>query len=164
MFALLRLQGALCVPDYASGMRRQYDELITGLATDSTGYAQAVADAITKSGKDFRHFASGDFQSTAHVALVCDIAKRSPRVKHWAATRETSYVQAYLASGGTIPTNLVIRISADVIDRPAKDIGLPTSTVVTSGATCDANKRGGECGPCRKCWSRRVQNVAYPLH
>ena len=156
-------KGRFVFANVQAAMRRQYDETMDALMYPDNGYAQAMAYEITQTGEDFRHFASGDFQSAAHVALVCEIARLSPSVRHWAASREYGYVAEYLRQGGTIPANLTIRMSADRIGRPAKDVGLPTATVDYNGDRCEAKTRGGHCGPCRKCWDASVSNVDYPL-
>jgi hypothetical protein len=126
----------------------------------------------------FRWHDSGDLQSIQHLANIVEISRRTPTVKHWLPTHEVGMVSRYLQAGGTIPTNLVVRISADRHDQPAK-LGatlalLPTSTVHTTSApveiedqrtvTCHAIDRRGRCGGCRKCWDPEVKNVSYPHH
>ena len=133
----------------------------------------------------FRWHDSGDLQGVWHFANICEVARRTPDVRHWIPTREHEYVLGYLATGNTIPDNLAVRISADMIDAepvlPAGLAAFPTSTVSTvsqrhkgyetelvegkGSIECRAvEARDNKCGPCRACWDRRVVNVNYPQH
>ena len=140
-----------------------------------------------------RWFDSGDLQSVAMLKAICGVAERTPDISHWLPTREAKIVKDYLAGGGVVPSNLVIRISATMIgDKPVKGYA-NTSTVhrkeeALTGKECLAYRtdttRGlvseeefkaarkakdksydfGHCGDCRACWSFDVENVSYPLH
>lgn len=131
----------------------------------------------------FRWHDSGDVQSVDHLAKIVEVARRTSFVRHWLPTREREFVAAYLRRArGKIPGNLVIRISARMVNRPPEDevtyelAGLPTSTIHHHGdppvqvsgrrndsVACRALERGHKCGPCRACWSPDVRNVSYPL-
>ena len=111
---------------------------------------------------------SGDLQGVWHLRKICEVAEGTPKIMHWLATREAKMVQDYVAEGGLIPGNLVIRVSATMIDR-----GPPTSWPLTStvheksdpvGHRCPAPTQNHECGSCRACWSRDVANVSYEKH
>lgn len=130
----------------------------------------------------FRWHDSGDLQSVDHLARIVEVCERTPAVHHWLPTREYADVAAFLARGGTIPPNLVVRLSAHMIDTepvvPPELAHLPTSTVQTfpsgSGVALVEGKgaiecraienRDNHCGPCRACWSPEVRNVSYPQH
>lgn len=128
----------------------------------------------------FRWHDSGDIMSVDHLARVVRVCARTPDVKHWLPTHEPFMVRDYLASGGTFPDNLVVRISADMIDGvPTVDgLDLPTSTVhlrlgrpvrspawrTNDSIECLAPARDNACGSCRACWSPRVRNVSYHAH
>lgn len=128
----------------------------------------------------FRWFDSGDLQSPEHLAKIVAICRRTPRCSHWIPTHEPGIVREFLAGGGKLPGNLVIRISADYIEDRPTDVpaGCNTSTVhkfkgePVPAATgnpkhsieCKAYERGHHCGPCRACWSPDVANVSYPKH
>lgn len=125
---------------------------------------------IAKGGEPFhRWFDSGDLQSVAMLAAICDVAKATPTVKHWLPTREAKMVKDYIANGGVVPANLVIRISATMVgDAPITGYD-NTSTVhakdqAAHGWSCPARSQGNACGDCRACWSKDVANVSYPLH
>jgi hypothetical protein len=141
-------------------------------------WSEAMAFLINAyaQGGHFRWFDSGDLQSPAHLDMILWVARRTPTVSHWLPTRETGIVRPRLAD---IPSNLTVRVSADVIGRaPRRAMGLPSSTVhrnpglpVRIGTSrrndsieCLAYLRGHRCGTCRACWSPKVGNVSYLLN
>jgi hypothetical protein len=78
-------------------------------------------------------------------------------------------VRDYVRGGGVLPDNLVVRVSATMIDGAAPKAWPLTSTVVShdgiaEGHSCPARHQGNVCGACRACWSKDVPNVAYPVH
>jgi len=113
----------------------------------------------------FRWHDSGDLQGSWHLANIVEVAKRTPHVNHWLPSREYRMINDYEANGGIIPSNLVIRESAHMVDAPPPVTTRPTSTVVTDGSqTCPARSQDNECGTCRACWDPTVKNVSYPKH
>ena len=62
------------------------------------------------------------------------------------------------------PDNLIIRLSAPMVDQAAPESWPHTSTVVTSGRTCPAPDQGNQCKDCRACWDKDVKNIAYGEH
>lgn len=126
----------------------------------------------------FRWHDSGDLQSVAHLERIAEVCRRTPRVKHWLPTREYKIVADYRAQA-EIPANLCIRLSAHMIDKPAPQVGLPTSTVNSTQASnplpilnsipsgtryCPAQSQGNKCLECRACWDQSVANVSYHVH
>lgn len=115
----------------------------------------------------FRWHDSGDIQDLEHLIKICDVARRTPDTKHWLPTRERSIVNTYLAQH-TVPDNLIIRISATLIDNEPPDTPLPTSTVHHTsdpvGHACPARQQNNECGLCRACWNPAIANVSYQKH
>jgi len=131
----------------------------------------------------FRWHDSGDLRGLWHFENIVKVCELTPDVRHWLPTREYEVVAAYIASGKTIPTNLVVRLSAHMIDEepvvPDTLKHLPTSTVSTAPASSMGMKliegkgsvecraveaRDNKCGACRACWDSRVTNVSYPQH
>lgn len=128
----------------------------------------------------FRWFDSGDLDSVEQLRRIVEVCERTPRVKHWLATREITYVKAYLSwsvpepwnkrAEEAWPSNLVIRISADMIGEKAPDGPWWKSTVhwdvgqPVEGFECEAYSRDMKCGPCRACWSPNAENISYPEH
>jgi hypothetical protein len=112
----------------------------------------------------FRWHDSGDLQSPSHLEKIATIAQAAPHVRFWLPTREKAFVYTYLKRHGSFPENLVVRLSAAMVDGPPP-AGFPhTSTVVTSGWTCPAPEQNNECGTCRACWNPEVKNVSYRKH
>lgn len=130
----------------------------------------------------FRWHDSGDLQGVWHLENIAQVCRCTPAVQHWLPTREYEFVAEYLRREYQ-PTNLVIRLSAHMIDTepvvPPDLAHLPTSTVstvsrYTSGVAIVEGKgsvecravaeRDNKCGPCRACWSTDVNNVSYPQH
>ena len=111
---------------------------------------------------------SGDLQSVEHLTKICAVAALTPTVNHWLPTREHGIVQAYKAQGGIVPDNLLIRVSATMIDGPATKAWPYTSGVHTQAQeglrVCPAPTTNNTCGPCRACWSKDVPHVSYHKH
>jgi hypothetical protein len=123
-------------------------------------------EAKTLRGSFFRWHHSGDIQSIDHLRDIVAVVAATPNVTHWLPTREYAIVAKYRAIYGDPPANLVIRLSAHMVDGDAPSgFGLPTSTVTTNhDATCPAPTQGNACGDCRACWSPDVADVSYGLH
>lgn len=112
----------------------------------------------------FRWHDSGDIQSPSHLEKIVAVAQACPHVCFWLPTREKVFVYSHLKKHGSFPENLVVRLSAAMVDGPPPE-GFPhTSTVVTEGWTCPAPEQNNECGTCRACWSQGVENVSYRKH
>ena len=108
----------------------------------------------------FRWFDSGDLQSFWHLEQIVKIAELLPKTLFWLPTREQEYIRRL----EVCPDNLVIRVSAAMVDgRPPQGFPL-TSTVVREGASCPAKYQDNRCDACRACWDRDVKNVSYALH
>ena len=117
--------------------------------------------------KEHRWFDSGDLQSLEMLEAIVEVARKTPKVKHWLPTKEYKVAAKYLKTN-TLPKNLVLRVSATMIDGKPSKVFKNTSTVHKNnkaiGFECEARSRGNACGPCRACWDRRIKNVSYPKH
>lgn len=113
---------------------------------------------------------SGDLQSVEHLANICEVACRTPRIKHWVPTQEIGMVRAYIARGGVVPANLVIRLSSVSFDDGPRRAWPHTSAVysgiapLSPGHGCPAHDQHNECRGCRACWSPDVAHVLYKMH
>lgn len=117
---------------------------------------------------------SGDLQSVEHLTKICAVAAATPFLWHWLPTRELQIVKDYVARGGIVPDNLVIRVSATMVDGNATKAWPTTSGVhkdaAAQGEPCRAKMKDkkdpeyGKCGECRMCWDATVEHVSYPLH
>lgn len=115
----------------------------------------------------FRWMDVGDLQDENMLRNIMTIARATPDIKHWLPTRELAIVRACKSE---VPENLLIRVSATMIDgRPPG--GWPwTSTVIEAEEhpwderVCGALDNEGQCRDCRWCWDHDVRNIAYMLH
>ena len=119
--------------------------------------------------KVFRWHDSGDLISLEHLLAIVQIAKATPNVKHWLPTREVKIVQEYKQKYGKFPNNLVVRISATMVNGVPHKFHEHSSTVATStdlaiGHLCPAPKQENKCGDCRACWDTNIKNVTYLEH
>jgi len=112
--------------------------------------------------KVFRWHDSGDLQSLEHFEKILDVCRRTPLVKHWLPTKESSLVKNY---AGEIPKNLTIRLSGAMVNgNPPKYRNTSTVTTDKSKATCRSFENDGECGKCRACWDSDIKNITYLAH
>ena len=123
----------------------------------------------TKDKEYFRWHDSGDVQSIEHLRKIVEVCEMTPEVMHWLPTREYKIVKSYLINFGEFPKNLVVRLSAHMIDQKPPSINnLNTSTVHKSkgaiGTECGAYKNNNECGDCRLCWDPKEKNISYKYH
>lgn len=127
----------------------------------------------------FRWHTSGDVQSLEHLVAINEIAKALPEIKFWLPTKEFGIVREFKAMYGEFAGNLCVRPSMfKVNQKPSKALGLPTSTCISSpnefnadhGRICPASLQqfNGQakvnCGDCRSCWDKNVENVSYIYH
>ena len=121
----------------------------------------------------FRFNDSGDLLSEGHLKAIIDIAIAFPHVKFWLPTKEYGIVKNVLKDI-ECPINLTIRISSYFVDSSPPKLGQCQTSTVSSGkgsghgmlclATHAKDIFGKECGPCRICWDKRVDNVDYCKH
>ena len=141
------------------------------LQADPKLWAKAMAFQITRYNTDGYHrwFDSGDLQSLKMLQAIVEVCKLTPHVKHWLPTQERGIVKEFKSNGGIVPDNLVIRVSASLLngDMPSGiDNG---SQVFTKGNTpkgfeCKARHNNNACGSCKACWTKEVKFVSYPKH
>lgn len=119
--------------------------------------------------KYFRWHDSGDLQGVVHLKKIVEVCKKTPGVMHWLPTREANFVKEYKNKYGEFPKNLVVRISATMVNGVPHKFHGHSSTVVTSenlatGHLCKAYKQGNECKSCRACWDPSIADIAYLKH
>ena len=186
---LALVEGSVCYDCYALKANYMYPSVaqahetrLQGLSNPAwVGAMVMMLTAVHKSGRGrngpiakgwHRWHDSGDLQSVEHLDKICEVARRTPKIRHWLPTRELGIVKAYQKAGGVVPANLVIRVSATMVDGDVTQAWPTTSGVYDKAAAvghdCPANRRKGDmkgkCGPCRACWNPAVKRVDYPLH
>lgn len=130
------------------------------------------------SGSTFRHFFrwfdSGDVYSSELARQILEVCRRTPETAHWLPTRarKSPAVAAVLAELERLE-NVAVRHSSDGVNGEELPGAALSSTIVPHAGTfvagrgrveCGSWRRGGECGPCRACWSRDIAVTAYPAH
>jgi hypothetical protein len=171
---LRKVKGSTCASCYACKGRYGFSNVQAAMQRrlDSLNHPQwidALCYLITDSQNfHFRWHDSGDLQSIAHFANIVEIANRLPKVKFWLPTRERKLVLDYQRLFGAIPKNLVVRVSAAMVDGAPPESCANTSTVhrreKPAGRACPAPQQNNQCGTCRACWNPRVKNVSYSFH
>lgn len=175
--ALAKVKGSVCEGCYADG-RGNYswptvqNALYRRLESiTSPTWVEDMTELIRgKHQEYFRWHDSGDIQSLDHLRKLNQIAQNLPQVKFWLPTRETGIVAQFMREHVKAP-NLIIRVSAMMVNGPAKNIlDLPVSYVHTGIAArvkgtkvCPAPKQNGSCGECRNCWNPSM-NISYRKH
>ena len=126
-----------------------------------------IADAIAHGAEPyFRWHDSGDLQSVDHALRIVAIAERLPFVQFWLPTREQRVIRSIREC---IPSNLIVRVSAQMVDGAApagfSHVSLVHTVTAPSGAyACPAQSQGNACRDCRACWSANVATVSYHVH
>lgn len=130
------------------------------------------------SGATFRHFFrwfdSGDIYNAELAEQILEVCRRTPDTAHWIPTRarKSPAVAAVLAKLEQLQ-NVAVRHSSDSVHGEELDNVTLSSTIVPHAGDfrggkgrveCGSWRRGGECGPCRACWSRDIAVTAYPAH
>ena len=134
-------------------------------AITSPDWATNMARSINKA-KYFRWHDSGDIQSSEHFQKIVEVAEATPNTMHWLPTREAQIVASYT---GELPDNLVVRVSAAMVDGPPPKRFANTSTVhnktiPVNSHTCPAPQQENKCLECRACWDKAVSNISYHQH
>jgi hypothetical protein len=142
-------------------------------------WIDAMVAAIHDSGtRYFRVHDSGDTFSTAYAECWLEVCRRLPAIRFWIPTR------AWQQPSGALPVfdpllaalrqlaslpNVTVRPSAlNFGDLPPIVAGLhadSTADVKAAGIRqCPAPQQGGQCGPCRLCWTAKGVPVSYARH
>jgi len=171
---LALVKGSTCEGCYALKANYQYPSVQAAHAKRAAGlehpqWVEAMVYLIEKAGeKYFRWHDAGDLQSFQHLLNIVSIAEKLPSVSFWLPTREKGLVNQYLRSFKAFPDNLVVRVSAAMIDSEAPAGFQNTSTVhdqaAAQGYSCPAQSQGNKCMDCRACWDSSVANVSYHKH
>jgi hypothetical protein len=167
------VKGSVCNKCYAMKGFYMYPNVKNALDTRyasiyNPGWVDAMTLLISAFSSDyFRWFDSGDLDSQTQLENIVQIAINLPNTKFWLPTREYGIVASY-AKKNKIPSNLIIRLSGYMIDKPgpselASKLGCYTSTVDTMNYTCPASTTNNKCGICRLCWST-TPTIRYKKH
>ena len=173
---LAKVKGSICSGCYSIRLQKIRPSVDKGYkknlfkwqVSNTSNWIDAMVFQILRAKvKEHRWFDSGDLQSLEMLEAIAEVARQTPEVKHWLPTKEYKVAAKYLKTN-IEPSNLVVRVSATMIDGKPSKVFRNTSTVHKSsepiGFECKARSRGNACGPCRACWDKRIKNVSYPKH
>ena len=173
---LAKVKGSICSGCYSIRLQKIRPSVDKGYkknlfkwqVSNTSNWIDAMVFQILRAKvKEHRWFDSGDLQSLEMLEAIVEVARKTPKVKHWLPTKEYKVAAKYLKTN-TLPKNLVLRVSATMIDGNPSKVFKNTSTVHKNnkaiGFECKARTRGNACGPCRACWDKRIKNVSYPKH
>lgn len=170
---LAEQKGTVCEGCYArkgtyafGNVQKKLEERYRGLLNELWTPAMVADLRInTEAGDYFRFFDSGDLQGPNHLANIIRIASAVRDVCFWLPTREASLLRDI--NPRTVPENLRVRLSGNMIDGPVPQFWPWTSAVVSDPeeATCPTSINGGSCADhdCRTCWDE-TPTVKYLRH
>jgi len=172
---LVKIPGSTCSGCYALKANYFYPSVKIGhsrrlRSINNKTWTVAMIQLINHYEKDFfRWHDSGDIQTVDHLRKICAVAAGTPDIQHWLPTRETRILKEFKEAGGAIPSNLVIRLSATMVNGAPGKSHEHSSTVHTKdappiGEACNASKQGGRCLDCRSCWNSDIRNISYEKH
>ena len=172
---LVKIPGSTCSGCYALKANYFYPSVKVGhrrrlRSINNRTWVPAMIMLINHYEKDyFRWHDSGDIQTVDHLAKICAVAEGTPSIKHWLPTRETGLRKEFKDAGGAIPSNLVVRLSATMVNGAPGKSHEHSSTVHTKdaapiGEACNASKQGGRCLACRSCCNSDIRNISYEKH
>ena len=177
-YKMAQIKGSICSSCYADkGFYSMYAKKIKPAQfarLDSLTNPHWVDGMVALIGSDafFRWHDSGDLQGLKHLELIARVAQLTPQTRHWLPTREYGMVKAFIEKHGSLPKNLIVRLSAMYPDQPVKVplslqgvANIAISNVHTGqpmGTACNAPQQNGACNDCRLCWTGKT--VSYALH
>jgi len=140
-------------------------------AMDHPQWCEAMGIVLTceEHSGHFRWYSSGDMRNLGDLLKICDVAKRTPHIRHWLPTHEIGILAAFKRAGFVYPSNLVVRLSADMIEQKPSGamlerLGVLGGAVSKKRWNCPASTQDNNCGTCRKCWLKSVRVVTYKYH
>ena len=139
--------------------------------------SQMIRILSKEKSKYFRWFDSGDIYSQSFLEKVLQICIETPDIKHWIPTKSRElFSQDTWARLESLPNVKVRYSSPDINWETAEDIQGYDSIVITRDIslqasfqekrlfTCPSSTQGNKCGPCRACWSKRIEVIEYIKH
>ena len=169
---LAKIKGSVCNGCYSIKLQKLRPSVNKGYkknlfkwqVSNTSNWIDAMVFQIKRYAADGYHrwFDSGDLQSMEMLLAIAEVARQTPKVKHWLPTKEYSIYTKYLKTN-TLPANLIVRVSAPMIDGKPSLAFKNTSTVHKNNKAIGFECKGA-CGPCRACWAKRIKNVSYRKH
>ena len=158
-------KGNYLFPSVQQGLEKRFEAFKKSAFVDAMSF---MINRYAKKSGYFRWFDSGDLVSMAMLEKIVMVCNKTPTIKHWLPTREVKIVSDYKKIYKKFPDNLMVRVSAPMVDgEPLKSFDY-TSTVNHKtkpiGHDCPSRFQDNKCMDCRACWSKEVKNVSYHKH
>lgn len=168
---LRKVKGSVCAKCYAMKGNFNFPSVRknkeTNLKHIESEYFVYVMTYQLQDIKYFRWFDSGDLPHLEALKKIVQIAQNTPKTKHWLPTREIKMIQEYLKNN-KFPKNLIVRVSAPMVDGPPPKGFQNTSTVHKDkdpiGFDCVSRFQNNQCLTCTACWDKRIKNISYKEH
>ena len=168
---LRKVKGSVCAKCYAMKGNFNFPSVRknkeTNLKHIESEYFVYVMTYQLQDIKYFRWFDSGDLPHIEALKKIVQIAQNTPKTKHWLPTREIKMIQEYLKNN-KFPKNLIVRVSAPMVDGPPPKGFKHTSTVHKDGKPhgfdCVSRFQNNQCLTCTACWDKRIKNISYKEH
>lgn len=168
---LRKVKGSVCAKCYAMKGNFNFPSVRknkeTNLKHIESEYFVYVMTYQLQDIKYFRWFDSGDLPHIEALKKIVQIAQNTPKTKHWLPTREIKMIQEYLKNN-KFPKNLIVRVSAPMVDGPPPKGFKHTSTVHKDGKPhgfdCLSRFQNNQCLTCTACWDKRIKNISYKEH
>ena len=155
-------KGMYVFPVVQNAQYRRYESL------GHPQWVEAMVSLIRRSRTPyFRWHDSGDLVNLRHLLNIVEVCSRIPHMRFWLPTKEYGLLRRFFKEGYTVPDNLIIRVSAPMLEGlpPAEfSHGSTTYTDNPIGHGCPAPSQDGRCGDCRACWDPNVKLVSYRRH
>lgn len=183
---LSMIDGSICSQCYAcKGMYRfpsvknRRIENYAQWQSDSNDWIDSMVLKINRTKSPlFRFFDSGDLTSVEQLDDIISVCLQCKTKQFWIPTRENTIIKNWLELGNVIPSNVNLRISADMVDddettlrEDSIKMGCTTSRVLFNPEKndteniCPATIDGsGNCGSCTNCWDKKIKVIVYKAH
>ena len=153
---------------YRDHMLKSYTKKLNAYNDNTELFIESFIEYLNRFEKSghFRWFDSGDLQNYNMLLSIVKIAKNTPNIKHWLPTKEYALITRYKKEFKNFPKNLIVRVSAPMLDTKIKGFKYTSSIVKNSNlkSNCDAYKNKGKCLDCRLCWDKSIKDITYKYH
>jgi hypothetical protein len=175
---LAKVKGSICNKCYARrgnylfpSYRKSSIKKINSI--NNKNWAKAIIkliriQALENDTNYFRWFDSGDLQK-GMLKNIFEVCRATPEITHWLPTHESKMINDEIVKlGEEVPSNLIIRLSAPMVDGSPPKSWTYTSTVhklkPSIGFECPAKYQDNKCLDCRACWDKDIKNISYSYH
>ena len=153
---------------FEKSILKSYQKKLDAYNDNSVLFENSFIEYLNKYNKSgfFRWFDSGDIQSYKMLLSIVKIAENTPNIKFWLPTKEYKLITKYKKEFKNFPKNLIVRVSAPMLDTKIKGFKYTSSIVKNSTmkSNCNSYKNQGKCLDCRLCWNKSIKDITYKYH